>query len=67
MMVRGKAALRSVKSVPVSLCLPQIPHGMESLLLRRETGDKRCESSDGILYGIKIDLKQFLSELDFTV
>jgi hypothetical protein len=54
-MVIGKTGMYSVKSVPVPLCLPQIPHEMESLLLLRETGDKKFESWHGLLYGIKID------------
>jgi len=37
-MVIGKNGVGSLKSVPVPLCLPQIPHGIESFLLRRETG-----------------------------
>jgi len=34
-MLRGKTEVRSVKFVPVPLCLPQIPHGIESRLLLR--------------------------------
>jgi hypothetical protein len=39
---------------------------MESRLLRRKAGDKTYEWWHDLVYGIKIDWKQFLNESDFT-